>query len=174
MKKLIIIIVSVILFTACQDNTPSPGVLMTKEKLLTVTMPGYQWFSQVYNDYIPNDSIINLIKSEFDPTQDTIYIYSKPACSCGDDEAESFAQLIKVLTVANIPEANYLIYSMSSVKSSQPYAKKFTLNQLPSYMVTYNGNAVYSIYDTVFVEKVKELPNIRSMEAYLLSALKKF
>jgi hypothetical protein len=63
---------------------------------------------------------------------------------------------------------------MSSVSSYQPYKNHFTLNILPAYLVTYQGTADYSIYDTVFVEKTKQHPNEKSMEEYLLKALEKF
>lgn len=173
MYKYILILSALLLFTACQDQTPAPAEEMTKTKLLSTPLPGYQWFYQIYTGYTANDSIINLIKSTFDSTKDTILIFSKPACSCGDDEAESFAELVKVFDLANIPESNYKIYSMSSIKSSHPYKNLFELNQLPTYIVTNSGLPVYSIYDTIFVEKTQEKPNIKSMEEYLLIAIQK-
>ncbi len=173
MYKYILILAFLLMFTACQDNTPAPAEIMLKSKLLATPIPGYQWFFQSYTDYTPNDSIINLIKTTFDPTKDTIIIFAKPTCSCGDISAESFAQLIKVLDIAAIPESNYKIYSMSSIRSSHPYAKQFVLNQLPAYMITNSGTAVYSVYDTIFVEKTKEKPNVKSMEAYLLLGIEK-
>jgi hypothetical protein len=173
MYKYILILSALLVFSACQDNTPAPADQMTKQKLLTTPLPGYQWFYQTYTDYMPNDSIINLLKTKFDETKDTIIIFSKPACSCGDLEAESFAQLVKVFDLVGIPESNYKIYSMSSVKSSHPYSKRFVLNQLPAYIVTNSGTPIYSIYDTIFVEKTKPKPDIKSMEAYLLIAIEK-
>jgi hypothetical protein len=173
MYKYILMLSFLLMFTACQDDTPSPAQEMTKSKLMTTPLPGYQWFKQTYLDYTPNDSIINLIKTTFDATKDTIIIFGKPACSCGDLAAESFAQLIKVCDVAAIPESNYKIFSMSSVSSSHPYKARFELNQLPSYIIITSGVPVYSIYDTIFVEKTKEKPNVKSMEAYLLSAIEK-
>jgi len=174
MYKYILILAALLIFSSCQDNTPAPAEQMTKEKLLTTPLPGYQWFSQSYKDYTPNDSIINLIKTTFDATKDTILLFSKPACSCGGDESETFAQLVKVFDKANIPETNYKIYSMSSVSSYQPYKNYFTLNILPAYMVTYQGVADYSIYDTVYIEKTKLHSNVKSMEEYLLKAFEKF
>ncbi|MEI6091469.1 MAG: hypothetical protein WCR42_13525 [bacterium] len=173
MYKYILILSALLLFSACQDNTPGPAEEMSKEKLLTTPLPGYQWFYSTYTNYTPNDSIMNLIKSTFDLTKDTIIIFSKPACSCGDIEAESFAQLVKIFDVAGIPESNYKIYSMSSIKSSHPYSKRFELNQLPTYIVTSSGTPVYSIYDTIFVEEAKSEPYIKSIEAYLLLGLEK-
>jgi hypothetical protein len=159
--------------TSCVDDTPAPAEEMSKSKLLTTPIPGYQWFAETYAAYTPNDSIINLLKTTFDASKDTIIIFAKPACSCGDLAAESFAHLIKVFDIATIPEGNYKIYSMSSINSAHPYTSRFELNQLPSYFVTQSGVAVYSIYDTIFVEKAKEKPSIKTMEEYLLKAVEK-
>lgn len=162
MKKLIFVLV-IVLFAGCKEKMTTPdekiATKVNKEEILQY--PGYIGFQTSYNSYTPDPAIVDSIKAKFDATNQKIYMYLKPDCSC-DATVKTFPKLIKTLDEAGIPYSNVYMYVMNDMSYSFPEEGTITLTDLPEFLVD-NG--------TSFVN-ITEIPKESTIEQLIYNALK--
>lgn len=159
MKKLLFVLVCSLIFTACTDNTPPDVTLVTKTEMLSSKKIGYQWFNDAYTDYKPDTINSKNIKDKFNPLTHRFILFGKPGCSCGDLDAESFAQIVKTLDICGVPEDNIELFNIMDVKSKHPYSNILTIKKIPAYFVLKDNIPVYSIYDSLLKDMAKGIQN---------------
>jgi len=141
--------VSIILFAVACEETSNPSrdaVKMTKAEIASSV--GYSWFNYEWRSYHPNDSLVGVIESSFDPSVHSFYIFMIPGCSC-DSIIVSPVELIKTLDNAGVTESDYFIYSMNSKESNHPFEDLLEINRLPAAYMFRDSLPVYSIIDTL-------------------------
>jgi hypothetical protein len=110
------------------------------------TQVGYTWFYEEANLYEPKLEVIEQIKQSFDPDHYFFLIYSQPSCSC-EQKQLAFPHFMKVLIDADIPEANFTIYSMQTEKTKHPHEDIVTITNLPEF---------YLLKDTIVVMDIQK------------------
>ncbi|HRP02566.1 MAG TPA: hypothetical protein PLE30_07965 [Candidatus Kapabacteria bacterium] len=171
MKKIsaFILLCFIYLLISCESNPVNSNAELMDIAVLSKT-PGYQWFDLEIEKYQPDANVITQLQSAFTNPNDSIIIFVKPSCSCPGTQ-QYFPALIKTLREANIPLANYKVYSMNSKTANHPYENIFKVNELPTFFLKNGNNAVYSISDTFYLSQEKKL-NYK-LEELLLQAIQK-
>lgn len=178
MKKswiLLLLFCSLLILPSCVDDTPLAAGEIDKQALLNNEITGYQWYSEIYNTYTVNDSLINELNKLYVPGKHSFILFGKPSCSCDAPQANTFAELVKVFDAMGIDEVKYKLFSITSTKSEQPYDDILKIETIPAYFVLKDGVPIYSINDTLMYDMTHATgPNNRRLtEEYLLDALKK-
>jgi len=159
MKNLLLLLIISFTFISCTDNTPPDVTLVTKEEMLSSKKIGFQWFNDTYMEYKPDTNNTINIKAKFNPLTHRFILFGKPGCSCGDLNAESFAQILKTLDICGVPEENIELFNIMDVKSKHPYSDILTIKKIPAYFVFKDNIPVYSIYDTLLKDMAKGIQN---------------
>lgn len=169
MKKMFLIFVStlVLVLFACDDNPANTDAELTTIDAIA-SRPGFSWFYEEMDKYVPDPDIIELIKNSFDSDVFDINMFVKPSCTCPGNH-NYFPKLIKVLQEAGISDADYLIYAMTDVANNHPYEDYLKLNDIPEFVIFKNNLPVFSIMDTVALNVLQD--NEKSIEQYLLTAI---
>ncbi len=146
-QSLTIMIFAIFILVSCEESPVDP-----EAKIITIQeiakLPGYAWFEPEVEKYEPNPDVISQIKQSFAKESHFFYLFIKPSCDCNGIPVE-FPDLIKVFRESGIPESSYNIYSMLSKTNKYPFSDKFTIKELPAFMVMKSGEAVFSIIDTM-------------------------
>lgn len=171
MKKLLIFLFSllILVFISCDDNPANTDAELTTIDAIA-SRPGFSWFYEEMDKYVPDPSIISQIESSFDSDIHDIYMFVKPSCTCPGNH-NYFPKLMKVLEEAGINDSDYLIYAMTDVANNHPYEEYLKLNEIPEFVVFKNGLPIYSIMDTVALNVLQD--NEKTIEQYLLNAITK-
>ncbi|TAL68977.1 MAG: hypothetical protein EPN82_08685 [Bacteroidetes bacterium] len=168
-KKLILILLSFILFSACSENISYNDVIKLSVNDI-VNTPTNSWFKTEMILYNPDTNITKQIISNFDVNKNKVYLFADFSCGCNNQQTD-IAHLCKVFANCSIPETNYEIYSVKSKTSKHPYTSLFTLYKIPECVVMKDTNAVYFMLDTMRYYEVfgQTIP----IEQLLLNGLKK-
>jgi hypothetical protein len=151
MRKLLIPIAALSsLFFSCEDNTTDPADFEATE--LTVadlrSNPGFSDFLITYNDYTPDNTLVQQISENFDEGSETIAIFVKPSCSCTNTQ-ETLPHFIKALDEAGVGSENIKVFSMREENNLHPYSESLSIRKLPEFHVIRDGEFVYSIVDSM-------------------------
>lgn len=171
--KFFLLFLSFVIFLISCDTEPADitAKLMTIEEIKKT--PGFDWFQTYYDIYIPNQNIVDSIKTTFNPQIHKLIIYARPVCSSCDTTMKPFPQLIKTLHLANIPDSTFQIYSCRTLSSPHPYKDIFTIRTLPSAFLMKDNSAKYSVIDTLNYYRTINPNGSYSVEQFLLTALKR-
>ena len=144
----ILFLLILISFSSCSEtnSTKDEAVLMSLNVLRNT--PGYDWFQPNFNDYKPDTTLTNQIKNQYKPSVYSFLTFVNQSCSCSGTQI-LFPRLMKILVESGVSESNIIIYSMSNVKTPNPYTNKISLNQLPSLFSVKDSIAQYSVTDSL-------------------------
>ena len=161
---------AIIILISCVETPDDNAQKMKLEDIRN--SPSYFGFNNIYNDYIPIDTIIHDIKKNFDISKHKILIFTSPSCYTCNRIDSLFPYFAKVLVSSEIPETNFEIYSMPSTKAEHPYKSTISISFLPTFVVMKENHPYYSITDTLRYLK-ENYPDIKySLEYLLVESLK--
>lgn len=169
MKKVFLISLMFLLVASfgCDDNPANTNAEITSVEAIALR-PGFSWFYEEMNKYVPDPNLIEKIKENYDAEKFDIYMFVEPSCTCPGNH-NFFPKLIKVLDEAGIGDTDYLIYAMTDVANRHPYEDYLKLNEIPEFVVFKNSLPIYSIMDTVALDVLED--SEKSIEQYLLTAI---
>ncbi len=169
LHALTFVILLVFILVSCEESPVEPeATLLTIQEIND--NPGYAGFEPEADNYQPDSGVVEEIKNAFLGNAHFFYLFVKPSCTCSGAHKD-FPRLVKVFRESGISESYYEIYSMLELSNKHPFADKFTINKLPSFIVMKSGTPVFSILDTLdaFVGRSDSI----SIEKALLQALRK-
>lgn len=135
------------LMVSCDEDTLTPGEAVVLSKATLFNDPGFSEFRTSYEQYEPDSAIVESIKQNID-ADEKLVVFVKPSCGCTGTK-ETFPSFLKTIDAAEIPESQFLIYSMNMEETSHPYQSKLTIKDLPEFHIMKSDEFVYSIGDSL-------------------------
>lgn len=168
-KLFVIAFFAIFLLNSCDDNPIAADAELSSIDEIA-TKPGFTWFYEEMNKYIPDEGVVELIKGSYNQDEHDFYLFVKPSCTCPGNH-NLFPKFIKTLESAGITESEYTIYTMTSEDNKHPFEDIMAINELPAFMIFKNGSPVYSLGDTLALDVLKDQE--KKIEEYILTAILK-
>lgn len=143
---LLVILLTISIISCSDDNEPRNAQFITLAELRVT--PGYEWFDPEYNNYQPDQTVIDSIKNQIQNSDDEFILYVNPSCNCSGTQV-LFPASVKVLYEAGINEPRFKIYTMYNKTDNHPYMNNFTVTDLPSFFTVIDTLPQYSINDSL-------------------------
>lgn len=162
MKKILFVFM-IVLLAGCKESTTTPDEKnATKVDMAELLhYPGFVNFKTSYDEYEPNAELIDSIKAAFKSSDQKLYLYLKPECSCSATLV-TFPKLMKTLDEAGIPQSNIMLYVMNDMTYNYPEKHKISLTDLPEFFVENNTSII----------NITEIPDKSSIEQVVFNSLK--
>ncbi|MBM2815654.1 MAG: hypothetical protein HW421_2416 [Ignavibacteria bacterium] len=129
--------------------------------------PGFIWFEPEFNIYFPDTSIVRQIKELYNPKQNKFFFYVSVTCICTKQQVE-FPRVAKALSLANIPDSAFKVYSLNKPDYDYPYKSVLKIDSLPGIYIFRDSLPVYSVIDSL-----RAGDSTQRIEKYVLEGLKK-
>ncbi|MDC1068454.1 hypothetical protein OAQ99_04775 [Candidatus Kapabacteria bacterium] len=171
MTKLLTLSILILLGISCSESDiDKEAQQITKLELENTA--GYEWFISEYQNYEPDNILINSINNNLD-TDEKLLLFIKPSCQCRGTQKD-FPQLMKSIDLATIPQNKLEIYSMKE-DYTHPYLNEIQFSELPQAYLVKSGKIRYSIFDSLnnYRTDDENLENKDKVEFYLSQAMNK-
>jgi len=121
--------------------------------------PYNEWYDKEYTEYIPSDSIINLMINKLDDTKITIVL----GVWCSDSRRE-FPRFIKILNLIKFNKENINIICVNTKKDAVLFdISEYKINLVPTFIIYKNNKEIGRIEETPKVTLESDLYSIFSL-----------
>jgi hypothetical protein len=161
-------VLSFFLFSSCTEDTPE---LLTVQRTIDQVKNDWRYygFSYYFDEYQPNQEILDSIKDRFDPSVHKFLLFTSPSCySCGQMDT-LLPYTAKIIKTAQFSDDDYHLFDTPNIAASHPFDTLIILKSLPS-VFTLNEEKIYSVLDTFYL-KQQDDPNI-TLEEIILESLR--
>lgn len=165
MKKLYILIISALFFSCDEAELVGDATQINTNEISGT--PGFDWYQDAFNEYTPDQDILNQVSTEFESESEKLVIFVKPNCGCRGTQKD-FPSLMKSIANSNIEYEFVEVFTANKESDNHPYQELFDIADLPAAYVIKNGEFKYSIFENYNSTNDEE----RLIENFLLEAVK--
>ena len=139
MKKYIIFLIFILLFSCSEDEGVKNATLI--DKSIIMELPGFEGFQIEYHEYVPDKELITKIKTLYREGEHKFVFYLKLECSCTQDD-KTLPMLMKTLDEAEISEADLEFYNTGDKAAKHPHTDIIELEDLPEFYIVIANNPI--------------------------------